>query len=291
MLYKGKHVGYYLYELTEPDLIWGDVPPHRYKVGNVLLFANKKDVALGAELVKADDLPTALTYLESNFEVSCEADSANSLDSLELQLAETKTNIAKRDELLRELSSDLESQRYSNQLLIAQLENLREQISIEQLTRNEVMGDLEVVSAETFRKDQELQNAIEAKTKLEQELAERICELLELDSANTELQKRLKESSPAIDAPKSGAGEPAASVGQVYTLPSGKQIQVYHEFPASKGHRRARGFAALAGLLRVLGLVVIGVLIFIAGSVLATAKLNGLSPGEALDLTLKALLP
>jgi len=318
MIYKGKHVGYYLYELTETDLMWEDCPRNNYQVGNILLFRNKRDIALGSEHVKADDLPTALAYLDAGLEFANPTihSSPEKLALLNQQLAEAQTSIDKRDDLLRDLAADLESQRYSNKMLIAQLESLREQISIEQLSRNEVLGDLEIVSAETYRKEQELQRAIDAKTQLEQELAARICELLELDSANAELQKRLSQhnfataSVPVTDSSRPGGTsqeiqttavgsalstqddcELIGSIGQVYTMPTGKQIHVYHEFPLSRSRRRKRGVSALKGLIRVLGLAILGALLFLAGSVLATARLNDLSLGEALDTTLKALIP
>ncbi len=42
MLYKGKHEGYYLYELTDTDLVWEEQPCDHYHVGNVLLFGIKQ---------------------------------------------------------------------------------------------------------------------------------------------------------------------------------------------------------------------------------------------------------
>lgn len=303
MLYKGKRDGYYLYELTETDLIWQTQGRNNYHLGNVLLFKDKKHIELGKELMKADDLETALDYLENGPGVlSTTAEEHKGLIAdLKKQLAQTEANLGQRDELLHDLSDDLESQRYSNQVLIAQLENLREQISIEQITRDEVLGDLEVASAETYRKDVELQKAIDAKTQLEQELAERICELLELDSANTELQKRLQnqkaeETSSVLmnEEPQSIDPQQAKDPGfatQVYTMSSGKQIQIYHEFPKARNKRWRSGTAVFSGLTRVLIFVILGVFIFLAGSTVATAELNGISLGEALDLTLSALLP
>ncbi|MDR1088024.1 MAG: hypothetical protein LBL23_01920 [Coriobacteriales bacterium] len=325
MLYKGKRDGYYLYELTGTDLIWEVQEQGHYRVGNVLLFASKKDIALGSELVKADDLATAFDYLQGDVEYVEDTGGVQqeALATLEQQLAQSDAQLRWRDSLLHELATDLESQRNSNKMLIAQLENLREQINIEQLTRNEVMGDLEIASAETYRKEQELQEAMDAKAQLEQELAARICELLELDSANTDLEKRLESHAfggPEVHAPQgtdapgatdapdipAATGIPhttaAASVppllpraalpeAQVFTTPNGKLIQVYHEFPASRSKRRQKGSTALAGVLRAVGLLLLGILLFIGGSVLATARLNDLSLGEALDMTLKTLVP
>ncbi|MDR1358465.1 MAG: hypothetical protein LBJ48_03820 [Coriobacteriales bacterium] len=320
MLYKGKRDGYFLYELTATDLIWEVQEQGHYRVGNVLLFASKKDIALGRELVKADDLATAFDYLEGD--VAYVEDTGGSqqeaLATLEQQLAQSNAQVQWRDGLLHELATDLESQRNSNKMLIAQLESLREQISIEQLSRSEVMGDLEIASAESYRKERELQEAMDAKTHLEQELAERICELLELDSANTDLEKRLAQhdfgssealtSHPAGATAISGAVAAPASLSpsppgqpplprtgmpeaQVFTTPTGKLIQVYHEFPVSGGRKRRRGSSTLRSALRAVGLLLLGLLLFLAGSVLATARFNGISLGEALDMTLKTLIP
>jgi len=300
MLFKGKHDGYYLYELTDTDLIWEDTPKDHYLLGNVLLFDNKNNIALGSELVKADDLDTALSYLELGLENASFAyhSSQDPPELLQQQLADAKASIGKRDELLRDLTSDLESQRYSNRMLIAQLENLREQVSIEKVTRNEVLGDLEYVSAETYRKDQELEKAIDAKNQLEQELAARICELLELDSANADLQKRLEqrdfdESGPLQkhSASPTHIDQPDSPIGMVYTMPSGKQIHIYHEFTPTNHKSRKRMLSALRGFLRFFLMIFIGGLVFLAGSVIATARLNSLTWGEALDITLKALFP
>lgn|GEM_PF-1820784 len=318
VLYKGKYNGCYLYELTDTDLLWDDTGYKRYQVGNIILFNSKRSVALGAELGKADDLATALAYLDVDPEHASLAQSAGQEPFAELQrqLIETRSIIDNRDGLLRELVADLDSQRNSNKVLIAQLESLREQISIERVSRNEVMDDLEVVSAETLRKDMQLQDAIDAKARLEQELAARICDLLELDSANSDLQKRLEQGAGVDSAASTFHGQPVevsrteisditsanidsssvqlqlqSSYGHVYTMPSGKQVHLYHEFPQSKGSLLKRLPLLLRGLVRVLGLVIIGLGLFFIGSILATAMLNDLSLGESLDYTLRAVLP
>ena len=367
MLYKGKRDGFFLYELTEADLIWEQQGQSRYEVGNVLLFTNKKDISLGSESVKADDLVTALDYLGGNVEFM-EPKTGPELDtvSLEERLAESEAKVEWLDNLLRDVSADLSSQRDSNQILIAQLEGLHEQVNIEKLSKREVIGDLEVASAETYRIDRELQEAIDAKTLLEQELAESICKLMELDSANSDLQQRLVErtyespvaqdgavsDAPRVLPPAEGAAafpveldatafpEIAAATNlerassstregdttalkegadsttrdstaastpegatastreaatpngfQVFTSSAGKQIHVYHEFPLSKSRSRQRGVAVFQGLARVIGLAVVGLLVFIAGSVIATAALNDITFGEALDTILKTVLP
>lgn len=362
MLYKGKRDGYYLYELTDTDLIWEEEDQGHYCVGNVLLFANKKNIALGLESVKADDMATAIKYLEGDVRLIESTDGSLQDDKASLadQLAKSEAKIQWLDGLLHDLTEDLESQRYSNELLIAQMQSLREQISIERISRDEIIGDLEIASAETYRIDKELQKTIDAKTRLEQELAERICELLELDSANLELQKRLEsqrlevleaaapETGPAHEA-ESGVGPPFAtesassptsapaaefapaaepelepgsnsepglrtasgsepkSLGsalslhprkaqskpeaQVFATSTGKLIQVYHEFPDHRNKARRCGVSALQGIGRTLGLLLLTAVVFLFGSIAATAHLNGLSLGEALDMTLKALLP
>ena len=83
----------------------------------------------------------------------------------------------------------------------------------------------------------------------------------------------------------------SAGFGQVYTMPTGKQIHVYHEFPATRSKGRKRGASALQGFFRVVVLVILGAFVFLAGSTFATAQINGISIGEALDATLEALLP
>lgn len=296
MLYKGKRDGIYFYELTESDLIW-DEPKHKhYRVGNVLLFTDKKQIALGLEQVKADDLATAYDYLDGNIHESHSSGpySPEAFALLKEQLERSEAHLQQRDDLLRDLSADLESQRNSNQVLIAQLEHMREQISIEKISRDEVIDDLEVASAETFRKDQELQETLEAKTQLEQELAARICELLELDSANSDLQKRLQEQvMPENQAPSPSVNSSEGSMptAQILTSTSGKQIHVYHEFPSSKAGIPRRAGSSLGGLLRVIGFILLALLIFVLGSVVATAALNDISLGEALDTTLSILSP
>lgn len=302
MLFKGKRGGYYLYELTPSDLAWEDADTTHYQKGNILLFSDKKQIALGAEAARADDLSSAYDYLEGKV---CEhavtsLHEGEAIALLEKQLTHSKASLKRRDDLLGELTADLESQRNSNQVLIAQLEALREQVHIEKISKEEVLGDLEFASAETYRKDQELQAAIDAKAQLEQELAARICELLELDSANTDLQKKLQqqateEASLQQHAPKesltSTPPQPPDNRQsiQVLTTATGKQVHVYHEFPKSGRQGFSKRMLSMRGLLRSFGLILIAVVILVVGSVFATAHLNGISPGEALDATLKTL--
>jgi len=298
--------------------LWDNTPHNNYFVGNILFFGNKKDISLGLELAKADDLSTALAYLDRGLEQAnlTYQVTPESYASLSRELCDTQANLDKRDGLLRDLTIDLESQRASNQMLLMQLETMREQVSIEKITRNEVMGDLQMASAETYRKDKELEKAMDAKMHLEQELAARICELLEMDSANAELQKRLEEhgfddlplkrasSFASVDAllsekslplekpqPKFAQHDIGHSVAQVYTMPGGKQIQIYHDFPLNKKRGNKPAAAALKGFLRVGVLLVLGVLLFLGGSAVATAHLNDISIGEGLDVALTSLLP
>ncbi|MCL2529230.1 MAG: hypothetical protein FWE41_02735 [Coriobacteriia bacterium] len=318
MLYIGKHDSFYLYELTDTDLMWENALLNNYAVGNILFFGNKKDICLGLELAKADDLTTALAYLDKGLEQAnlTYQVTPESFATLYRELTDTQTNLNRRDDLLCELTIDLESQRASNHMLLAQLEAMREQVSIEKLTRDEVLGDLQTASAETFRKDEELQKAIDAKIHLEQELAARICELLELDSANAELKKRLDGRSfddlplatePSLQAAISGAHaaspsldktqalplpfDSKQSIAQVYTMPSGKQIHIYHDFPLNQRRGKKRASATLKSFLRVGVLLFFGLLLFLGGSAVATAYLNNISIGEGLDVTLKTLLP
>lgn len=302
MLYKGKRNGYYLYELTEADLVLHASGQKDYHAGNVLLFSHKRQISLGLEAVKADDYETALAYLNKSEDFDEIAREEQALTVLKQQLAQSEASLKHRDGLLQDLTADLASQRSSNDMLIAQLETLREQIQLERITRSEVIGDLEFASAETLRKEQQLQEAIDAKTKLEQELAERICELLELNFANEDLQKTLEEQmthtsfeppsslqKKAKTAVEDHGADPATT--QTLTLPSGKQIQIYHEFGNAQQTRRIKSSAMFWGILRIFALLAVAALLLIATSVVATAYFNDLSFGEALDVFLKALLP
>lgn len=314
MVYRGKREGFYLYEVTESDLILETQDQAQYHVGNVVLFSDKNDISLGRESAKADDFATALEYLSEKSDISATplAYESEYLASLKRQLQQSEADVRKRDELLYDVTSQLDSQRYSNQMLIAQIANLREQMSIEQITRDEVISDLEVASAETFRMDQELQETLEAKMQLEQELAARICDLLELDSEKEELQKRLSENGSdeaAVQASEDAEHksdkpniqenntlDTSSATGrirdtEVITLPSGKQIQINHEFPAAKPAKQQSAARIVLGAARVLVLIIIALVVFVAGSVVATAHFNNLSFGEALDVILKNFLP
>jgi len=344
MLYLGRHNSLYLYELTTTDLMWEDTPHNSYFIGNVLFYGNKKDVSLGLELAKADDLTTAHLYLESGLSKASltERITRESYAALSIDLADAKAELSSRDTLLDELTTDLEAQRLNNQLLLTQLENMHEQVSIEKITRNEVLGDLQMASAETFRIDRELQKAMDAKDTLEQELAARICELIEMNNFNAELQKRLEEHHrsaalresktseeaaggataaaetadvdlPEADAPSNVASSNASAdalagalakaqtkvsehdrspaIAQVYTMPDGKELQIYHDFPLSQGRVKKRGVAVFKGVLRGAVLVIVAIVMQIAGSAIATAFLNNVSIGEGLDITFKSFFP
>ena len=92
----------------------------------------------------------------------------------------------------------------------------------------------------------------------------------------------VRTSEPADEATKNSGSD-----GQVLTVSSGKQVHVYHEFSAPPlRSTRARASLALRTFLRILGIVLIVAVVFVALSIVATAQFNHVSFGEALDLLL-----
>ncbi|MDR3135961.1 MAG: hypothetical protein LBU07_00760 [Coriobacteriales bacterium] len=352
MLSRGRRDNLYLYELTEQDLVLQDAQEGDYAVGNIVIFSNKKDIALGREIAKADDLATAHEYLKNSTELL-----VRHLRSLEARLSEQSANIDGRDTLLRELAEDLESQRYSNQLLITQLEQLKEQVNIERLSREEVVDDLEQISAATYSKDIELSRVIEDKLTLEQELAAMIADLIELNAQNEDLKRRLEKplsaedslpeialldstikslptedksckppalqagssstsvsaaaptaaahgpggaalpgsTSPGTNASADGhaaAGSDAAAgagFDEVVTMSSGKQIHLYYDVPLLQNGRRHSAGNRVTSIARFFLTLLVAAAVILVASILATASMNDMSLGAALDSILKSL--
>jgi DNA repair exonuclease SbcCD ATPase subunit len=303
MLSRGRKNDLFLYEVTDQDLVLASSDDQHYAAGNILMFTSRKDIKLGHEIAKADDLATANEYLQNGTELLMRR-----LRQQEERLSQQAASISSRDTLLHELADDLESQKYSNQLLIAQMEQLREQINIVMLSREEAIDDLEQVSAETHSRELELTRAIEDKLSLEQELAAMITDLVELNAQNDDLKRRLDNSAVPLSAKdadplygqyalqnqanqaKDGKTAAAgADFDETLTLSSGKRIHIYHDFPTlqkSPG-MSLRNFAG--GVLRGLAIAVACALVLLFVSVLATANLNGLSLGAALDLIVRSL--
>ncbi|MDR2587340.1 MAG: hypothetical protein LBC23_03650 [Coriobacteriales bacterium] len=254
MIGRGKQGAIYLYEVTEQDLLFSAGPRQQYRPGNVLLFADKRAVRLGAELAVAEDLSTAREYLAAR----------------------------------------------------------------EQAPNNR------------------FEELADEKLKLEQELAERITELVELSLQNDDLRKQLAESRPSGEgdtlsacvpetearSAAGAAGTPGAagtagalgaagttdspvaastlntpntpstptpsSAPEVLTTASGKKIHIMHEFPTPPAH--APGMHALrllARALRVAATILLMALLLVCVSTVATAQANDISYGAALDLITK----
>ncbi|MDR2672841.1 MAG: hypothetical protein LBC35_06100 [Coriobacteriales bacterium] len=321
MLSRGRKEGVYLYEITEQDLVLTDDNTTRYVAGNIVFFTSKKNATLGNEIAKADDLAAAEEYLKNSAELLVEH-----LRRLEQRLAQQTESLHERDKLMRDLTDDLESQRYSNQVLIAQLRQLKEQVSIERMSREEIVDDLEQASAETYSKELELNRVIEAKLGLEQELAAMITDLVELNAQNDDLKRRLDEPFNGTNVPLAAAVPHKAAVtstegqqgrttqiittediqsgtthlrdhaesirvsfDEVLTMASGKQIHIYHDFPVLHNERGRRSFDLPQNVLRFAAVVLVGLAVVLVASVFATAQFNNLSLGEALDVILKSL--
>ncbi|MDR3036928.1 MAG: hypothetical protein LBU31_00745 [Coriobacteriales bacterium] len=365
MIGRGRHNDIYLYEITEQDLLLGEVARSIYRAGNVLMFADKRAVNLGREFACADDLSAAKEFLDHEWwddrqsaidETASESgqtrnETASSSATSETNAADGASaaartterdpklfrredlrslteKIEQRDELLRDLSESLKSQQQVNSVLHAQLEQARKQLVVDELRQNEMVDDLQSVSVETHTIESTLERVMEEKFRLEEELAERITELVDLNLQNDDLRKRLVETHevseftvattvplaqavPATSAIKAPATETievrATPVGesderqltsramyfedsQIITTASGKQIHIMHEFPSTSGKTMlARVGRSLLSGLRVAAIILFAVLILSVGSVVVTAHFNGIPYGAALDLILSNL--
>ena len=311
MIGHGKYRDIFLYEVTRQDLLFEPKAASGYSVGNVLMFADKRSVALGREFARADDLSAAREYLDQRTRRDAFGDAGHE-DQLAPQvnmgnegLLELTAQIAQRDELLRDLTETLNAQRQDNELLHRQLAKAHERLAVDELKQNELVGDLQYASSENHTIESALERVMEEKYQLEQELAERITELIELNLQNDELRRHLKEpgkptervsGQPAMNGaeaarPSYGKQQEApATDGRVVTMASGGQIHIFHEFPATpKRPLAARAYRAALSALCVCAIAFAAVLVLGAISVVATAQANNITLGAALDLVLKSL--
>jgi hypothetical protein len=249
----------------------------------------------------------------------------------ESQIHDLQTRIEQRDGLLHELASDLKSQQETNELLLSQLASAQTQLEVDRISRDEMVDDLRNVSADIHTVETSLGRTIEEKLLLEQELAERITELLDLNLQNDDLKRQLKPhvqsaskpgpltpaaapnqaataapsgapgttgspiAAPAESAPPAAAAAAAPAIApssdaQVVTLSSGKQVHIYHEFPPPpRPTAGTRAILTLGSIIRVALISILALILLLALSVVATAHLDNISLGEALDLLLKSL--
>jgi DNA polymerase III alpha subunit (gram-positive type) len=318
MLGRGKHNDIFLYEITEQDLLLGGGFTVAYKVGNVLMFADKKSVALGAELACADDLEAAKEYLNQKERQGVVSYKSRRIDrasiDLRSQIAEKEENlrcltekIEQRDELLRDISETLKSQKQENELLHLQLTQAREQLIVDELVRSELVDDLQTVSKDTHTIESTLEHVLEEKFNLEQELAEKITDLVEMNLQNDDLRKQLNGEAKRMPSQSNGVQRTRALTAssqntadkvelsarpeaQVLTMSSGKRIHVMHEFSdAAKLGLFAGTKRLLFSCAKILATAVAAVALIMIVSVIATAGTNGISHGDALDLILQQL--
>jgi hypothetical protein len=321
MIGRGKYNDVYLYEVTEQDLLLDDELSTVYHAGTVLMFADRRGIELGGEFARGEDLAAAKEYLDhrgrhdnqqgSEHEIELAA-LTSQITARDENLQDLTEKIEQRDELLRDLSENLKSQRQDNELLHAQLEQARAQLAVNEIRHNELVGDLQHVSEETHTIESTLERVMEEKFKLEQELAERITELVELDLQNDDLRKQiinpralLAETAAPMPLPTTTVSDGVAeklsdhpesetaaadSDSQVLTMSSGKKIHVLHEFPtAPRQSASSRVSHALGSGLRIAAIALFAVLLLGVASVVTTAQANNISYGEALDLVMKSL--
>lgn len=352
MISRGRYNNLYLYEITEQDLILKNERTAGYHAGNVLIFPDKETIALGYELARADDVATAREYLDAEYALGGsraappaqhalatpttpappqEASYTAQAQLFESQIHDLQTRIEQRDGLLHELASDLKSQQETNELLLSQLASAQTQLEVDRISRDEMVDDLRNVSADIHTVETSLGRTIEEKLLLEQELAERITELLDLNLQNDDLKRQLKPhvqsaskpgpltpaaapnqaataapsgapgttgspiAAPAESAPPAAAAAAAPAIApssdaQVVTLSSGKQVHIYHEFPPPpRPTAGTRAILTLGSIIRVALISILALILLLALSVVATAHLDNISLGEALDLLLKSL--
>jgi hypothetical protein len=332
---RGKHNDIYLYEVTKQDLLFNEGVAKTYRTGNVLMFADKRGVDLGRELACAEDLAAAKEYLtrkesqddpaQDEYQIKLAA-LMSRLASQDETLGSLTEKIEQRDELLRDLSESLTAQKRDNSLLHEQLEQARTQLAVDEISRNEMVDDLQHVSTEIHTIESTLERVLDEKFRLEQELAERITELVELNLQNDDLKKQLvgpgqmtarssvADATAAVPSPvpvptpvtapvPASMGEPSATGAagtfgnfpddtdpKVLTMASGKKIHVLHEFPKAPKQGPVAGFGQmLASVARVAAITLFALLVLGTASVITTAQVNGLSYGAALDLIMRSL--
>jgi hypothetical protein len=348
MIGRGRHSDVYLYEVTEQDLLLDEGTATAYRVGNVLIFGDKRNINLGSEFARAEDLAAAQEYLtqregqddrgdqQEDEQFSKLAAPTSSVSSQDESLRKLTEKIEQRDELLRDLSESLKSQKQDNELLHALLEQARAQLAVDELRHNEMVDDLQHVSEETHTIESTLERVMDEKFRLEQELAESITELVELDLQNDELKKQLlappappappipPASTPATTIDTAGSTETSEATraavpqesdlatgstapgtpndwddnelvsssqdSQVLTMASGKKIHILHEFPtAPKQTPVTHATHALASVLRIVAIILFAIFLLGTASVIATAQVNDISYGAALDILMKSV--
>jgi len=323
MIGRGTFQDVHLYEVTEQDLLLEHQMNQAYRCGNILMFTDRRTVELGRELARADDLHSAREYLNTRCSPNLQSnpDYEHRLESLTTRitcqdesLKELSKQIAQRDELLRDLAETLNIQKQDNELLHVQLAKAHEQLAADELKHSELFDDLQFISGETHAIETALERVMEEKFQLEQELAERITELIELNLQNDDLRKQL-------DGPLAGPectplqghktqerpqGRPQAAgiaapvranlpgtvegAARAETMDSGKQIHILHEFPTTTRKSPAAQVNRLAfALLKICVILAVSLLLLGTASVVATAQVNNISFGTALDLIIESL--
>jgi hypothetical protein len=208
LISRGSQSDIFLFEVTEQDLLDTGGLPVRYRAGDILLFDSREHARLGQEFARADDLASAREFLKEQPTASMSAPKSES-STLNAEIELLKERISQRDGLLIDLSDELRLEREQNELLKLLLEQTEYQIELDAASRDEMIGDLEQASSEHRNATNSLERTLEEKFELEQELAERITELLDLNLQNDDLQRRLEAS--ANKTPKETAGSAAVS--------------------------------------------------------------------------------
>jgi regulator of replication initiation timing len=328
MIGRGRLNDIFLFEVTEQDLMDCEPFPDRYRAGNVLLFDSLSGIRIGTELAMADDLDCAYEFIGSQFSQSQSAGELEALSAalvvqavlekpenpenltamenpksattsevdlsgeLSDEIDKLKLRIEQRDGLLSDLSSRLRLQKDENELLQLLLDQTQTQIAMEVASRDELMEDLQRVSADTKMIEDNLERVMEEKFRLEQELAERITELLEFSMENDGLRHQVANMKSQPEAQPAPAPTVSSQVDQVLTMSSGKQIHIFHEFPslgAARPLEKLRSVAAL--LLRGAVTAELILSLTLVGSILATSWSNNISYGESLDLLIRHVSP
>jgi hypothetical protein len=258
MIGRGRQGAVYLYEITEQDLLLDANLLQRYRPGNVLLFADKRGICLGAELAIAEDLAAAREYLATRAQTGSSQPGRETAHDESLRSLTEK--IAQRDEFLHELAESLKVQKQDNEQLIAQLEQLRTQL-------------------------------VESKPLCAPD-APNACVSKESAADTVGASGTTGTTDTAVPSGTAGVSDASASdtpsTPKVLTTTSGKKIHVLHEFPApSKRLRGTRGLRLLVRMSRIAGALLLMLLFFTCMSTVATARANDISYGEALDLITK----
>jgi hypothetical protein len=234
MIGRGRHNEILIFEMTEQDLLDGGAFPSTYQAGNVLLFDSNQDIQIGLELARADDLACALEFLGEQPDlvdkgVAAGQEGAAPIDEADPQgasgsLATEKPSqpspilssryldaqeevrllnqrIEQRDGLLSEMVEKLRLQREENELLSLLLEQTTSQLALDAASRDELLDDLQLASANTMLIETNLEHVMEERFQLEQELAEKITDLIETSMVNDDLRRRLDSlTEPSLEA-------------------------------------------------------------------------------------------